>query len=373
MDSVKMAEFLFTRIQQTIAKKQYIREVKIGYSFNESYGNAYISLTYALKANADFHELPFQDQHTMFKGDSHYVYSISSSGQSERAKEISRVIAFRNIYESITAYATLQLETNLQPNTSIKIKSIHLWPNSNYAEKYLNQLVAKQHFYPDIYEIKSDTWQWEPLHLLALKSKKKLFREKCLISDLEIFERYGFSTADIRRYVISCDIPIKVKGVKIISEILISVPALIYALKTNTSPLGYNGSFPGLINNLYDHYLPEEKAAIIQRKQAAYLQDFIIQPGDLVVLNNKRIVLATIINMDITYRIHVTYTMLKNNLQPGGRTRTVDISEISSVLKAPDFQEYLRNNSVHHFLLLQRWMEKKKIVITELAFNPGLG
>jgi len=369
MDPVKIAEFLFTRIQQTISQKRYIKEVKIGYSFGESYGNTYITLTYELLANADFYDLPLLDRHTMFQGTSQYTYSISSNSQSERPPQIMRIIAFKNIYESITAYATLQLEAHLLPNTAIKIDSIHLWPNASYAEKYLNELVDKQAFYPDSSKLGSNIWQWESLHQLALESKKKLSKEKSLISDLEIFEHCGFSITEIRRYVIHHQIPIKVKGVKIISQILISVPALLHELKTNASQDRYDSHFPRLIDYLYNHYLPDEKAAVVQDKIAACLQSYMIQPGDLVTLNDNRIVQATAINMDTTHHLHITYTILRNNLQLGGRTRTVDISQVSSVLKTTDFQEYLNNNHIHHVSLLKRWMKKKEIIVTKPEFN----
>ncbi|NML36948.1 hypothetical protein HHL17_07030 [Chitinophaga sp. G-6-1-13] len=372
MDSVKMAEFLFARIQQTIAKRQYIKEVEISYSVGESYGNSYLYLTYQLEANEKFLELPLLDQETMFEGNSHYVYSISTNTHSNYWEEITRVVAFRNIYESITAYAILQLEGNLLPNTPIRVESINLWPNANYAEKYMHQLLSMQYFRPNIREMNEGIGQWKSLHQLALKSKKKLLGEKCLVSDLEISENYGFSVSNIRWFVIFHQTPIKVKGVEIISEIQISVPALLQALKMNNSQHGYGLNFPGLINNLYDDYLPKEKAIILQGKRASFLQDFIIQSGDLVILNSKRIVQATVIDIDTDYRIWVTYTILKNNMQPSDRTRTVDISEISSVLKSVDFQEYLRNNSIYHLMLLKRWMEKRVIAIDRPAFNIDL-
>ncbi|KAA2239376.1 hypothetical protein F0L74_24555 [Chitinophaga agrisoli] len=372
MDSVKLAEFLFTRIRQTIVQKRYIKEVKIGYSYGESYGNTYITVTYSLLANDDFRKLPLLDQHTMFQGSTHYIYSLSSNAQRYERYKINRIIAFKNIYESVTAYATLQLEANLLPDTAIKIDSIHLWPNVNYAEKYLSELVDRQHFYPHIDEMGTNIWQWEPLHQLALESKKELLGERRFISDLEIFESCGFSTTTTRRYIIHSRIPIKVKGLKIINLVLISVPALLHALKTNNSPDGYSFHFPGLIEYLYNNYLPDEKATIIQQKVAAYLRDFIIQIGDLIELNDNRVVQVVSVNMDAAYLIHVTYSILKSDLQLGDRTRTVNISYISSVLKAADFKEYLHNNSIKRLSLLKRWMEKRKMKVVKQQFIPDV-
>ncbi|MCH5719874.1 hypothetical protein [Niabella hibiscisoli] len=69
---------------------------------------------------------------------------------------------------------------------------------------------------------------------------------------------------------------------------------------------------------------------------------------------------ANTILLDYNQAVHIGYTILKNNLEVGERTRTISLDRVAYLLKEKDFLQYLANNSIKRLSLLQRWMEKEK-------------
>lgn len=380
MDSLKLAEFLYSRIQETIDNKEYITEVKIDFHSDETYGNEYIQVSYTIHSNEKFQNLPYNEKASIFHQTPKYTFSLSTNKmQLDKKRKMLRILEFRHIYESLAAYAVLQFEKHLNPETSIKVKSVDMWPDANYAEKYLAAHSQAQQKGDTYYDFQTEVFQWRRLHHLARESKKMYIKEKDQfnITDIQINQLFALDLDSIRSLLLTNAVPIKIKGAKTIDEIKIHTAKYIESLKkemiTNVYVSKYEGGkYKKLITYLYSAYLPHEKLKIIQQQQSAYLKRFIIQQGDFLQLKDLRIVMANAVRLDQKNVVNVEYIILKTDLQLGQRTRTIEVGNILYILKGPSFLEFMNQTPVKHLSLLGKWMLKRKMKLDFMPFEPDL-
>jgi hypothetical protein len=379
VDSLKLAEFLFSRVQETIDYKQYIEKVSIDFEHDEIYGNDYIQVSYTVLVNESFENLAYNEKEPLFHQTPTYTFSLSTNkGKYDEKKKMLRIIEFRHIYESLASYAVLQFERYLHPATSIKVKGIDMWPEANYAEKYLSAGLQVRKRSGTYFDFEQDVPQWSRLHRLATESRKIYAKEKeqFNITDIEINQLFGLELYSIRSLLLSNTIPIKIKGTKTIDEIEIHTAKLVAALnKEINSEYGYKyyaEEYKRVITYLYDSYLMAQKIQIIKHQQSEYLKHFIIQQGDILQLKNMRIVMANAVSIDQKNAINVEYGMLKTDLQLGERTRVIGTSDILFVLKRQFFLEFTSQSLIKHLSLLGKWMLKRKMKLDFIPFELDL-
>jgi hypothetical protein len=290
-----------------------------------------------------------------------------------------RILEFKNIYESLASYAILQFEKYLDSATSIKVKGIDMWPEANYAKKFLFTDLQFGKRTGRSFDFEDNIYQWGQLHKLAMQSRKVYAKEKKQfnITDIEINQSFGLGLEYIRSLLLNNSVAIKIKGIKTIDEIQIHTLKFVEALKrefiNNEYVRKYQAAeYKRLITYIYNRYFPLTRIQIIKQQQMEYLQHFIIQQGDILQLKDLRIVMVNAISMDDKNMIHVEYGMLKTNLQPGERTRIIDIRNILFVLKSPLFLEFISHTLIKRLSLLDKWMSKRKIKFDFIPFEPDL-
>jgi len=376
MDSIKMAEFLFIRIEETISLKEHIKEVQISYEYDETYGNCYVRFIYKIDVFDSFYSLSFQEKFNRFNGSPNYTFSLSThagNGRDDEKKQLVKFIEFKQIYESLTAYAIFQLEKYLNQDTPIKVKGIDFWPYTNYAQKYLD-LALNDSYLKTMNSLHSDDVRdWEQLHMLARKSRPIYIKDKrqFALTDIEINEVFRIGLGKIRTLLIRYHVPIIVKGIKIVDEIRIHIPSFISALRqelSNDYVIKYfEVEYETLLSYLYTRYFPTEKEKIIQYQQSAFVESFMIRKGDVLELKDKRIVVTDSVILDTHRNICITYLIMKTNLESSERSRTVTIYNVAYVLKEQEFLNYLAHISFKHLSLLKKWMTNRK---KKIDFKP---
>jgi hypothetical protein len=323
MYSLKIAKFLFDRVVETITYRDYIKEISLDYELDESYGNEYIRLNYQVTINEAFKSLPFNKQEKMFRQDRRTIFPISTHaqlGKISQKQKLLKIIEFKQIYESLAAYIALQFESELNQETAIKIKGIDFWPEANYASKYLNEGLYVKYRDRGRWVFESDVRQWERLHRLAISSKKTYTKDKANfnITDASINELFDIEVESIRYLLLSYNIPIKIKGIKTIDKIYIHTVSLVEALKKEIKDKYQNGrrdSYKHLIAYLYDNYLSSEKLNIVASQKNIFIENFIIQSGDILQLKNGQIVVTNKIEIGKNNSVYITYAILKADLQ----------------------------------------------------------
>lgn len=377
MDSLKLAKFLLPRIEETIDYKQYIEEVNIDFEYKETYGNTYIRVSYTIFVNEVFENLTYNEKEPLFNQTPKYIFSLSTNQSSyDKKKEMLRILEFRHIYESLASYAVLQFEKHLDPATSIKVKGIDMWPEANYAEKYLSEYFQITKRNDAYFNFEVNVSQWSRLHQLAIKSRKIYAKEKeqFNITDIEINQLFRLELSSIRYVLLKNEVPVKIKGTKTINEIRIHTAKLVLALKKEINDkYGYHSNeYKGLITYLYNRYLMVERIEIVKHQQSEYLKHFVIQQGDILQLKNMRIVVANVVSIDQGNAINVEYGILKTDLQPGERTRVIGTNDILFVLKRQLFLEFMNQPFSKHLSRLEKWMLKRKIKLDFMPFEPDL-
>ncbi len=381
-DSLSLAHFLYVRIKQTIAQKQYIKCVTIGYSYEENYGNEYISVTYDVKVNDAYWAIPsLNEREFMFEGSPNYTFTLSTNTsryEYKRGSKLLLLLEFRSIYESLTANAILQLEDALEPGTAIKVQDIIKWPHANYAAKNIRAALQDKRNGFKLASFETDTWQWARLHRLARQTRKIYIAERTRfkLTDTLLQQLSAITLTDIHSLLLKYDVPIHINGLHTIDEVHIHTDKLAEALKQELATTGYRYYdevvIRRLIAYLYDHFLIDQKKEILQQQQAVFLKNLLIQQNDIVELKDGRLVQANTILLDNNQAVHIGYTILKNNLEVGERTRTISLDQVAYLLKEKDFLQYLANNSIKRLSLLQRWMGKRKVPVKAVAFKPNL-
>lgn len=380
MDSLNFSNFLFERVHETINQSRYIQEVRIDYELGGNFGNEYITIDYQVSVNQDFHNLPKSEQDAFFNFKQQYIFTISTYAQPNRGsekKKLLKILEFKSIYESLAAYVTLQLEHALNPETLIKIKGIDLWPEANYAKKYLDSAlyIKRKNTIGSSYEY--DVSQWDRLHKLSNDSKKIYVENKShfSITDIEINHLFGLEPDDIRIILLNHKVPIKVSGFKTIEKVHIYTLKLAEALKARIKEDYYwrdNDIYQSLITYLYNNFLQPEKAEIIDKQKSDFLKSFNIQKGDILQLKDNRIVVTSSIEIDSRNAIVIEYLNLKVNLEIGERKRKTPVNHISYVLSQSDFLSYKDYTPSRRISLLDKWMAKRKMKMVITAFEPDL-
>lgn len=379
MSSLKLAEFLFSRIQETIDYKQYIAEVSIDFEHDETYGNDYIRISYVVDVNERFESLTSNEKQFLFQQTPKYIFPLSTNqSRSDNINKMLRILEFRHIYESLASYAVLQFETYLDAATTIKVQGIDMWPEANYVKKYLSSALRTANRSGAYFDFEQNVSHWDGLHQLAAASRKIYTKEKkqFSITDIEINQLFKMELYSIHNLVLRYAIPIKVKGTQTIDEISIHTSKLVVALKQKMNgedSYRYNNeTYRRLIAYLYNTFLMAEKIQIINHQQSAYLKHFIIQQGDILQLKDARIVIVNMVSIDLKNEINVEYAILKTDLKPGERTRVIGTSDILFVLKRSFFQEFIDQTLVKHLSILDKWMLKRKTKFNFIPFTPDL-
>ncbi|MRG45406.1 hypothetical protein GFS24_09785 [Chitinophaga sp. SYP-B3965] len=377
MSSLKLAEFFFSRIKETIDYKQYIGEVSIDFEHDETYGNDYIRVSYMVLVNERFESINSNEKLSLFQQAPTYSFSLSTNqGRSLKKDKMLRILEFRHIYESLASYAILQFETYLDAATAIKVRGIDMWPEANYVEKYLSSVLPTVNRRGAYFDLERNVSQWSGLHQLAAASRKIYTKEKeqFSITDIEINRLFSIELNSIHNLVLGYAIPIKVKGTQTIDEIRIHTSKLVAALKKEiNAEYNYNlEKHKRLIPYLYNSFLMAEKIQIINYQQSAYLKHFIIQEGDILQLKDNRIVVVNTVSIDLENEINVEYAILKTDLQAGERTRVIGTRDILFVLKKSFFQEFIAQTLVKHLSILYKWMLKRKMKFSFMPFTPDL-
>ncbi|RXK82921.1 hypothetical protein [Filimonas effusa] len=375
MDSAELAAFLFQQIEETIGFKQYVSTVNISYDHGNTYGNEYIQVIYRVTGNDQFEQLPFNERNSMFQMASTYVFTLATNRKRFEEKEkLWRIIAFRYIYESLMSYAALKLEKHLDPESVvIKIKGIDLWPMSNYAEKFFLTDTTDRYSNAMLSDFDIDIVQWNKLHELANNSKKIYDKEKkrFTITAAEITSISYLNSNSVYATLLRYNVPIKIKGVKTIDATYIHTLKLTEALKKEMNAGDWAICRPSvcerILTYLYDHYLLSEKESIINHQQSEYLKNFAVQEGDIVQLQDKRIVVVCSVFFDSNHSANLKYVNLKTNLETGERTRVIEIGKALYHLKRKDFLDFMSSIAVKHLSILDKWMAKRK---TKLMFSP---
>ncbi len=380
MDSLKIVDFLFPKIQETISLSKFVKAVELRFHINESFGNEYIKLKYEIKGNDSYSELNFNDQRKMFKGPSHYIFTLSTHseiGYRNFREKLLRILEFKHIYQSIATYIAFQLEGPLMPDTAIKIQGINLWPEGIYAEKYLstpNYRKGERNLWD---AFRTDVSQWDHLHILARETRKQVSeqRDQMCITDMEISKLFDIDLHRLRWLLVEYQVPIKISRKKIIDKIQIHGPKLIKAIKIELESDDFYGQrYPlcKLIEYIYNTYLSDEKTYLIEEQKSDFLRDFKIQQGDILLLNDKRLVVAVSINIIDQNEIEIEYAILKTNLELSVRTRKISCEKITHVLKEKEFLEYKSYSSTARISIFTKWMTKRQQKFAWIQFTPSL-
>ncbi|TJY65407.1 hypothetical protein FAZ19_09665 [Sphingobacterium alkalisoli] len=375
-----MVNFLFPRIQETISLSKFVKAVKLGFHTNENFGNEHIKLTYVIKGNDSYNGLDYNDQREMFRGASHYIFTLSTYSDTNYGnfrEKLLRILEFKHIYQSIATYITFQLEGALMPNTAIKIQEIDLWPEGIYAEKYLSNPNYREDKRNVRDAYRADVRQWSHLRNLAQETKKQV-AEQCdqmCITDLEINKLFDIDLHRLRGLLVQYKIPIKISRKKIIDKIEIHAQALVRAIKTELDSDDFYGQrYPlyKLVQYMYNTYLSGEKTDLIEDQKSNFLRDFKIQPGDILQLSDNRLV--TVVSVNITERneIEIEYSILKVNLELSVRTRKISCKNVTHVLKEKEFLEFKNYSSTARMSILTKWMAKRKQKFIWTPFTPNL-
>lgn len=300
MDSLKIADFLFPWIRETISLSKFVKAVELRFHINESFGNEYIKLTYKIKVNDFYKESDFNDQRKMFMRPDHYIFTLSThskTGYGNFREKLLRILEFKHIYQSVVTYIAFQLEAALMPDTAIKIQEINLWPEGIYAEKYLSSPNYRkgERTLRDAY--RTDVSQWDRLHILARDTRKQVSEhsDQMCITDIEINKLFNIDLHRLRWLLVEYRIPIKISVKKTIEKIQIHGQELVRAIKTELESENFYGlRYPlyKLIEYMYNTYLNNEKTDLIEEQKSNFLRDFKIQPGDILELNDNRLVAA---------------------------------------------------------------------------------
>lgn len=387
-DSLALSFFLFQRVENTIVQRDYIKTVEISFEYSESFGNEYIRLSYVVDVNKKFNLLPSMEQERVsetFKGSPNYIFSLvkHSNRHHKESHLLSRIAEFKIIYLSLASYLTAQFEKHLLPGT-FTIQGVDHWPRFNYAEKYYKRLLETYDDYESTFRSRysTDVIQYTDLNELSMESRKTYLKEKDLfmVTDCNLSNLNLMTLNSIRRILIHWKVAIKVKGTKTIEEILIHLPLFIDALKKEIGRLQeytftYNQDVNRinlLIEYLYSRYLPNEKRKIEGPQKTTFIQNFIIQEGDILELTDRRLVIVDSVSLNQNNDTEVTYCLLKADFSKSVRKRTVNINEVSFYVRSADFKDYQRNISIKHPSLLEKWVRKKKKRVTAIYFVPNL-
>ena len=378
MDSIKFSEFIYDRISETINQQAYIKAVYIGYYKTESFGNEYIRVDYTVEVNDDFYNLPTSSQE-IFQLKPHYIFTLSTHAKRSgmTVKKLLKILEFKSIYESLSAYAIHQLECELRAEVAIKIQSIDFWPEGNYAERYFHTLRHPSYGYSRYNSFEYDVFQWHDLQKLSNDSKENYRKNKkqFSITDNQIYELFGLSLTDIRYLIVNNYVPIKTKGLKTVDEVQIHVSSFLYVLKEELKRKhfwSHSTDYRPIVSYLYNNYLQSERDEIIARQKIDFLSRYLIKAGDILKLSDGRIVIAESLEINSSNEIFCTYLNLKTNLENGNRSATVLTSNVIYTLPKKDFLVYKEFTPSKRYSLFEKWFAKNNVEFKITNFTADL-
>ena len=388
MDWFKLAHFFQPKVTNTIDKKEFINSVDISFHYQENFGNENIKITYAVNLNKRFYELPPDisvEVSDSFLGSGDYIFTLRTAKGPYKRDIFDRLIEFKLIYLSLTSYITQQLEFNLGKEIPIRVESLDQWPMLSYSEKFFQYLYKKYGYYRELVDsdYKKDVYQFEELHKLSDKSRKA-FREnpeQFRFSDVDLSYTCSMSLDQIREIIIDHEVPIKVEGRKIIDTIQIRATDFLEAIKAETRRLRSWGRYwhkdrivyyQSILEILYDSFFAKEKLSLILSQQETYLKKFVVRPGHLIQLKDDRFVLVDSISFNDESDLIVKYSILRNNLQRGKRTRSVEMTEVKYYLQIKYLRQYKSQNVILRIKPFVNWAKKKKRVLEFSKFIPDL-
>lgn len=234
-----LSEFLFIKIKESIEYKAYIAAINISFVYAESFGDEYITVYYKVVGNTLFDELDQDIKDNLLLRLNYFRFPIFNNNpkknyeeQHDDRKYLPRILEFKHLYEGLSQYVILQLESSLNPATTINIQQIDAWPHANYAEKYV--LTSIKDNYPNIMQslFNADANQITELQQLAEQSQKIYKKEKKQfnITDTEINTLTGLKLYFIRNLAFRNDVPIKITGTNTVDEIHMHAGKLAEAL-----------------------------------------------------------------------------------------------------------------------------------------------
>lgn len=388
MDWLKLADFFYPQVNNTLDKKEYVKSVEISFFHQDSFGNENINIWYKITLNEKFHALSLEERLNIiddFPNSDHYIFVLRTAKKYHEPTIINRIIEFKQIYLSLTSYVTLQLEAGLDPKIPIKVKSLDYWPMMIYSEKLTKYLYEEYGDYEYLIDsnFRRDVTQFEALHQLAHQSKA-LFRkypDQFRFSDEDLHSLCDLSLDRIRELTIEHNVPIKIYGKKTIDSVQLHAIDFLKAIKAKTRDLRDQYSewrqnqihyYVLILEVLYENYFQEEKKQLITYQQQLFLKEFVIRLGYLIQLHDSRFVQVDKLFFDPQSNLKVTYAVLKENLQKGERTRTIDISEAQYYLQTKFLREYKKQNTILRIKPFTNWAKKRKKLIKYDRFMADL-
>jgi hypothetical protein len=263
MDASSLAEFFFNRLKEVTELKDYIAEVHFSFSHMEAMGEEYINLRYNIIGNDRADTLDDATKQVALKKS--YKFLVAGNTQKAREDEkrrLLRIVEFQHLYTSLTSYAVLQLREHLNPETTVKVDDIYLWPVAGYAEKYM--LTYPSEVDSSYFKVMQSNWgsdymMFAEINEWAEKSKKiyKKEKEQFKITDIEINKISGLRRDLVHRILLQYEVPIKLKGTRTVDEALIHVGKLAEAIEqVKEDAYNYNKEeWTTVLTHLKDTYL----------------------------------------------------------------------------------------------------------------------
>tara|TARA_R110000796_G_scaffold252627_1_gene389017 strand:+ start:102032 stop:103207 length:1176 start_codon:yes stop_codon:yes gene_type:complete len=382
----KLVYFFDKNLTTSIDNKDFLSEVEIDYEYQESFGNTCVKVSYIVKFNDKGRDLSLSDKIKLaedFAETSFCIYTLHPS-RSYTSDDSLKLSAFKNIYLSVTGFTILRLEREFGTNFPIRVKSIDNWPEANYAEKYINDLIQNTGFYKvRDSNFDQDVSQHEKLMKLSvnhiLNSRKK---KKFELSDEYLVEISQLKYYQIRWIMINNEVPLLIDGYATISKVWVRPLDFLEATKKEIKEkelIGRNSAFAHifselkyLIERVYQDFLPREKQNLITKQKEQFIKLLNLESGDVLELYDGRIVSLSQIYFNQDSELSISYSLLKTNLDLSQRTGEIMLNEIDYFLKYEAIVQYKSQNVVIRKSPFRNWMKKRKLKFNYTPFVPNL-
>lgn len=376
MDSLKLTNFFYPKVANTLDKKEFVKSIEISFEHQESFGNENIRVTYEVSLNEKFDTLSIDQKDKVsesFLGSRNYIFTLRTANERQSKEIFVRLIEFKHIYISLTSYIAEQLESELGKEIPIRIESLDHWPLLSYCEKFFRYLYKEYGDYRYLIDsnYKKDVRQFEALYKLSNRSKKVYLEnpEQFEFSDQYLTYICSVSVDQIREIIIKYKVPIRAEGGKTIDNIRIRSIDFLKAIKAETRRLRRLGrdwyedritQFESILLALYDEYFYSEKLSLLSAQQENYIKKFSVRPGHIIQLQDDRFVMVDSISFRDELDLVVKYSILKKNLEKGTRTRSVELKQVKYFLQTKYFREYKNQNVILRIKPFMNWAKKKK-------------
>lgn len=211
---------------------------------HETFGNEFIRVNFLITTNKVFDDLPNEESTTKELATedltAYFVWPIASNNnrfEIGHRQRLMRIVEFGLAYQSQSTFVMHHFESVLNdPSVSLNIASIEFWPTFNYARWHLSQdksELARYWYYNSLFSrFESDVLLHHRLHEHAVNSRTiyKKAKKAFLITDLEIVKKFQIDRIIVRDWMLEHDIPILIKGTKIIDKVTFHAPLLWWAL-----------------------------------------------------------------------------------------------------------------------------------------------